>query len=108
MYPEPDLTRLAAHKVLLQRRITRHRADCVEAMTQVVQPLAWLDRALDLWRKMSPLVRLAAVPLGLLVQRTVFPRKKILGSLFRWGPLIFNAVRGIGATRKSRGHSDKS
>jgi hypothetical protein len=42
------------------------------------------------------------VPLGVLVTRTVFPRLKILGSLVRWGPLVFGAVRGLSAAVETR------
>ena len=93
MYPAEDLIRLARHKAVLSRRITRHRAQCIEAATAAAQPLAWLDRMLAFWRKLSPFAKFAAVPMGLLVKRTLMPRQKILGSLVRWGPLIFSAVR---------------
>ena len=48
-------------------------------------------------RRLSPFAQIAAVPLGFLVQRAVFPRRKILGSLLRWAPLVFSAVRGFKA-----------
>jgi hypothetical protein len=58
--------------------------------------LEWLDRMLAFWRQLSPLAQFAAVPLGLLVQRTVFPRLKILRTLVRWSPLVFAALRLVG------------
>lgn len=94
MYPHRDLTRLALHKAVLRRRITRHRAECVRAATGVLQPLAWLDRLLDLWRRLSPLVRLAIVPLGLVLGRAIAPRRRGLDSLWRWGPLALALLRG--------------
>jgi hypothetical protein len=94
MYPHRDLTRLALHKAILRRRITRHRAECVRAATGVLQPLAWLDRLLVLWRRLSPLVRFAIVPLGLLLRRTLPPRRSLLDALLRWGPLAFALFRG--------------
>lgn len=78
MYPERELTRLAAHKATLQRDITLRRAQCADAAARVAQPLEWLDGMLAFWRRLSPLVQFAAVPLGILVQRTVSPRRKIL------------------------------
>jgi len=45
------------------------------------------------WRRLSPLT-VAAVPLGVLLQRTLFPRVKIFGALLRWAPLVFNLLRG--------------
>ena len=102
MYPEPELTRLAAHKAVLQRGIGLRRTQCAEAATQAMRPFAWLDRMLASWRRLSPLAQFAAVPLGFLVKRTIFPRLKPLGSLLRWGPLVFAAMRGIGSAIKNR------
>ena len=97
MYSQRELTRLAAYKAALRRDIALSRARCAEAAARAVQPLEWLDRVLDFWRRLSPFAQIAAVPLGFLVQRTVFPRRKILGSLLRWAPLVFSAVRGFKA-----------
>jgi hypothetical protein len=97
MYPQPDLNRLAAHKAFLRRGIARRRRQCAEAAVRVARPLEWLDRALAFWRRLSPLATAAAVPLGLLVSRALFSRWRILGALTRWGPLAFNALRGLGS-----------
>jgi hypothetical protein len=95
MYPQPQLNRLAAHKVALRRGIARRRAQCAEAAARIAQPVEWLDRMFSLVRRISPLVKFAAVPLGFLAARTFLPRRKILGSLVRWSPLVLGAVRGI-------------
>ena len=108
MYPEPELTRLAAHKAVLQRRIAHRRIQCVEAATQVLRPFAWLDRMLAVWRRLTPLAQFAAIPLGFLVRRTVFPRFKTLGSLLRWGPLVFTAIRGISSMVKIQQGSNRA
>lgn len=101
MYPNQELIRLANHKLALRRRIMIHRAQCMEATFHLARPLEWVDRAVATWRKISPLARLAAVPLGFLVQRKLFPRRNLLRSLFRWGPLVFAAIRGISGPGKS-------
>lgn len=108
MYPNWELRRLAAHKVALRRGIALSRTRCVEAAARVAQPLEWLDRMLAFWRKLPPIARFAAVPLGLLATRTVFPRLKFIGSLARWGPLAFGAARGIGAAIGNRFGADRS
>ena len=46
--------------------------------------------------------------LGWVVMRTVFPRRKILGSLLRWAPLVLGLVRGIGSAVKIRSGSARS
>jgi len=92
VYPQPELDRLAAHKIWLRRRIVRRRGECATAAAQLARPVAWLDRVVAFWRRLSPLA-VAAVPLGLLVQRTFFPRMKIFGALLRWAPLLFNLLR---------------
>jgi hypothetical protein len=101
MYPQPQLNRLAAHKVTLRRGIALRRAQCAEAAARIAQPVEWLDRMLALMRRISPLVKLAAVPLGFLAARTVFSRRKLLGSLARWSPLVLGAVRGISTAIKT-------
>jgi hypothetical protein len=95
MYPERELRLLAAHKASLQADIAERRIQCAEAIAQVATPLEWLDRAVTFWRHFSPLIKITAVPLGLLVKRALFPRFKLLGALVRWGPLAFGAVRGL-------------
>lgn len=100
MYPQQELIRLAAHKGALRRDIALRRAQCTAAATRVARPLGWLDRMLAFWRQLPPIARFAAVPLGLFVQRKVFPRAKLLGALARWGPLVFGAVRGLGSVVK--------
>lgn len=95
MYPERELNQLTARKALLQGRIALRRAACVRAATRVMEPLRWADRALAVWRRVSPLTSLAAVPLGLLVARPVFSRLKFIGPILRWGPLVFSALRGL-------------
>jgi hypothetical protein len=106
MYPQRELIRLTAYKAALQRDIAVHRAQYTRAATRVAQPLELLDRILVIWRKLSPFALLAAVPLGFLVQRTVFPRLKLLRSIVRWSPLVFTAVRGIGSLGTPRSRSE--
>jgi hypothetical protein len=95
MYPDRELTQLAAAKAALQREIAVHRAQCAKAAAKAVQPLEWVDRMMAFWRRLPPLARFAAMPLGLLVRHTVLPRLKILRALVRWSPLVFGAVRVI-------------
>ena len=102
MYPTRELTRLAHLKADVQWNIARRRTQCVAAATRLAQPIAWLDRMLVLVRRLAPLTRLAAVPLGLLVTRRFFPRAKVLGSLLRWAPLVYGAVRGLSSTARGR------
>jgi hypothetical protein len=105
MYPQPELNRLAVHKLALRRRIALRRVACAEAAARVARPLAWLDRAQAFWRKFAPFAPLAAVPLGLFALRTVFSGHKILGALVRWGPLAFAAVRGMSSAVRARSRS---
>jgi hypothetical protein len=95
MYPDRELTRLAAYKAALRRDIALHRAQCARVAAQVAQPLEWLDRMLAFWRRLSPLVRFAAPPLGLLLKRSLPPRLRVLGALLRWGPPVLRAVQSL-------------
>lgn len=102
MYPRRELIRLGVHKAALRRRIARHRADCVASAAAVAQPLEWLDRAVAFWRRLSPFAMIAAVPLGFLIKRTRSPNLKLIGTIVKWAPIVFGAVRGVGAAFKSR------
>lgn len=102
MYPDGELTRLAAHKSALRWRIGARRMECAVAVAGVERPLAWLDRAVAFWRRISPVAKLAAIPVTLLLQRTLFPRPGIFTSLLRWTPAIFSAGRAFSALRRSQ------
>jgi hypothetical protein len=95
MYAQRELNRLAAHKTLLRDRIARHRQQSAVAAAGVLRPLEWCDRALAWWRRASPLVKLVAVPLGLVARRRLFPRAKLLGTLVGWAPAAFGAIRAF-------------
>lgn len=104
MYAHRELIRLSVHKGILRRRIGRQRAECVGAVTRLAQPVAWLDRAIALWRRFAPFAPLAAVPLGFLFKRAAAPRTSLLSLALRWGPALFGAVRTFaGATRERHG-----
>ena len=98
MYPARELDQLAAHKLTVQRRISRRRIECATAAERAAQPLAWIDRLLVLWRQLSPWMKLAAVPLGFLLKRSSAPRP--VGALLRWLPLITSAVQGFQTLRR--------
>lgn len=93
MYPRRELNDLAAAKILVRQRIAAHRVQCVEAAAVVTTPLAWIDRGVALWRRISPLVKIAAVPLAFLLKRKAAPRTSLVGSVLHWAPTVMNVVR---------------
>jgi hypothetical protein len=100
MYPQAELRVLAARKAALRHRIHEGRVECAEAIVTLARPIEWLDRALAQWKKLSPVLKLAAVPLVLLLKRKMAPRTRILGTILRWGPLAYGAFRGLTAAQK--------
>ena len=100
MYPQRELIRLEAHKAALRRRIVRRRTECVVTTTRLLQPVAWLDRMIAFGRQLIPWAPFAAVPLGFLFKRAAAPRRRLLGTLLRWGPVVFGAVRGLAGARQ--------
>jgi hypothetical protein len=95
MYPHAELTVIALRKAAVRRDITRLRGQCAAAAVRVARPLVWLDRVVAFARRLSPLLLIAAVPAGLVAQRLIFPRFKILGLVLRWAPPVIAAVRGL-------------
>jgi hypothetical protein len=106
MHPDRELSRLAAHKKALRRRISLNRTRCAAAATRATQPLAWLDRLVVFWRQLSPFAMLASLPLGLLLKRPSSARPRLLNTLFRWTPLVIGALRGLSGL--SRPHPEKT
>lgn len=102
MYPHPELISLSLRKAALRREITRLRVECAGAAVRVARPLVWLDRAVAFARRLSPLFLIASVPAGLVAQRFLFPRSKILGLFLRWGPPALAAVRGLRTSFQSK------
>ena len=102
MYPREELNRLAVRKAALGLEITLCRADCGHAAARALRPLETLDRIMAFWRRLSPLARFAAVPLGFVLKRTLFRRAKVVGSLLSWGPLVARTIRGIASAVSSR------
>lgn len=99
MYPQRELARLATYKVWLRRGIALRRIECAGAAARIARPIGWLDRLLAFWRQLSPVVRVTALPLGVLLTRTMFPKVKFLGALLRWGPLVYGVVRQFAGNR---------
>jgi hypothetical protein len=101
MYPGRELSQLAAQKAAIRERIWLRRIECYEAAGRVAKPLQWLDRMLALWRRLSPFAQFAAVPIGLFLHRAIFPRRRILRSLIRWGPIAFGIVRSVSSAMRA-------
>ena len=93
MYPQGALNDLAAARQALRRRIADGRTHTAAAVGRVLFPLEWLDAAWSLWRELSPLVKLAAVPAGAMAARGFFPRLRWLLRLMRWAPLVATVLR---------------
>ena len=95
MYPDRELIGLALHRKILRRRIARRRSECIAAATQLARPIAWLDRVVAFWRKLSPIAQIALPSLGALAARKIFSGHKILNLALRWGPWVVGAVREL-------------
>ncbi len=100
MFPLEELRTLAGNKTALRRQVGRRRAQCVAAAARVALPFAWLDRALARWRRWSPFVRFAALPLGWLLARPFRRRRRRTRLLLRWAPLVVGVGRTLFAARR--------
>lgn len=108
MYPSRDLADLATRKSILQARIAVRRWECVAAAAQLARPIATIDRGVEMWRKISPFVKFAAVPGGFLFARflggrrgstTAAGKRGKLGTVLAALPLIMRGVRLVGQLR---------
>lgn len=99
MYPSGELQALARRKVHLRGSISYHRWQCRQAAARLAQPLAWIDRVWAQWQRISPFFKMAAMPLGFLLKRSLFPKLGLFSTLLRWAPAAFSAFRAFGANR---------
>ncbi len=102
MYPTRDLNELAGLKAAMRRRIAYRRAACARHAGRALRPLHWVDHALAQWRRLGPLTRFVAGPIGLWLVRALTRRHKLAGRMLRWGPMIWSVVRGFGQARAHR------
>lgn len=93
MHAERELRRLAEVKFALRRRIARRRGETASQVACVARPLQWADRLRLYWQQTGPLTKLASGPLGAWLLGRLFRRRKMIGSLMRWGPSIWGFAR---------------
>jgi hypothetical protein len=104
MYPAGELAHIAARKALLQARIAVRRHQCVVAGRELAKPVELIDRGLQLWRKIAPLVTLAGLPLAFMAirRRTKRTSKSKLSRVFAMLPLVLRGLRLARQMRASR------
>jgi hypothetical protein len=95
MHAERELKRLSEVKAVVRRRIARRRAEITIQTEKVTRPLQWVDRAYGYWRKAGPIAKLAVAPISVWLMNKLFARRKMAGPALRWGPIIWNVVRGF-------------
>ncbi len=96
MYPTGELNELAQRKQALRVRIAAHRAECVAYAEHVARPIAAIDRIAAQWKRISPYAKLAAIPLGFLLQRRMAKKQAVASGWKRWlklAPVAMSAVR---------------
>lgn len=96
MYPEGQLRELAFRKDTLRVRIAAHRAECVARAEHVARPIATIDRIVAQWRRIAPYAKVAAIPLGFLLQRRIAAKQVRAGGWKRWlrlAPIAMSAAR---------------
>jgi hypothetical protein len=99
MYPTEELKSLAARKRELRARISWHRWECASAGARLAQPLEVVDQLAAHWRQLSPLLKLSAVPLGLLFRpHRKFKWFRMFGTLLRLAPSIIRTFRAYRAS----------
>lgn len=76
MFADEQLAELAERKLRVQTRITLRRMECVVTAAELSRPVALADRAWELWRQFSPMLKVVGFPLGLFALRKVFGRPR--------------------------------
>lgn len=105
MYPTGELNSLAARKDLLRRHIALRRVVTILSAQRALRPVRVADRLWAEWRRLSPFLRLAAGPLAALFGRGLARKRRVIGSLIRWGPALAGLWRGFKRTRRAYEHA---
>ncbi len=90
-----ELRRLGEVKTRLRCRCAHLRAETSTQAARVTQPLQWIDRAYAYWQRIGPMAKLVAAPAGVWWLKSLFGRRKMAAPLMRWGPMIWNVVKGF-------------
>ena len=69
MYPGGQLVELEQRKALIRARIAVRRLECTVAATEIARRIAWIDRGVEMWQRVSPFAKLLAVPAGFMAAR---------------------------------------
>lgn len=98
MYPSAQLKQLALEKDLLERRIAINRARCIIEWDRVRRPIEIADNVVGQLRRLAPLLKLLAIPLGIAAARRqgrsrAPARRGKLGLLLKWAPVLLGVVR---------------
>ena len=95
MYPREELAALRQRKMVLQARIAVRRWETAEAAIELSRPLAIVDRGIDTWRRISPLIKVLAVPVGLMLARLLKARRTAAGRSGGIFALLLGALPAI-------------
>lgn len=93
MFSDPRVSELALRRAAVEERIARRRLECAEAFREAARPLQWIDRGRERWHRLSPWIRMSAVPVGLMLARTVVGHRRGVGRLVRWLPVAASLAR---------------
>lgn len=96
MHPTAELNALGWRKAELRQRIAVTRLHCTTLAVEAAKPIVLFDRVRAQWQRISPIAKLVAVPLLLLLRRGVSRRaagRGLLVRLWRWLPAMLSATR---------------
>lgn len=96
MFPSDRLNVLALRKQLLVLRSAQLRFEAVQAGAVVARPVALVETAAVLVRRLSPLIALSSLflPIG-----RVRRRLGVVGLAWKWAPRLFRAARAFSGAR---------
>lgn len=101
MYPRRELAQLATRKALLQARIEVRRWECARSANELSRPVALIDRGIELWHRLSPVVKLMGLPMALLGARRIL-RRAGRGKWSKLAALLPAVVRGVRIVKQMR------
>lgn len=104
MYPRRELAALAERKRLLQARIEVRRWECALAAVELSRPIGMVDRGIEMWKRISPFLKLLGIPMTLLGARKLMRRtgRSKLSKVMALLPVVLRGARAVMQMRAAR------
>lgn len=102
MYPTRELIEIARRKAILRQSIARCRIEYATAAASAAKPIAWIDEAYKLWRRLTPILAVFSSAFGGFATSPRSKLRKIFSIALRLAPTLFRTFAAFRRGTKAR------